>query len=598
MREAALRKRRQQAEQLLQWNQKLLEEEKRINELEFKASSIISQQHNTTIISDDKHKFSGKQLNKLWYNLTGCEENKFKDDKIYRMSQIALERFCKSAREYSVKTKKLLSKSSNSDYSVADISVSDNVTKTKIVQSSSVPSDFEKQTDNLQDASLSKISLKDYTPDFEVDTSENVVDVADIDLNENIDELIQNFSRIEDDISSLGSKHCDGTVNEERKSESPKSNKSDSDAEISVIETNRLVNKSSHPITEIPENLEKSHDNSVKRITGDDSVGNNDHHQLISSVISIEGAGISSTKSKIITNESFPVETQDNLNESKEILLILGESESNINAFEEPNIGRTTAENVNTSEEILLTLNEIADVATDNKFVENSALFVKSVPNKDTSLVQSIRTEKEDLNTSDNILSLIPDQAIGNLILEEQCTLVDSFNEFSQIGLSACQLNTESLKIIPEEFPNKISNSCTNVEIEENSFSVDEQKLLSQNDRSKDTDIEEELPSEFESVKKSDQSLTSLIQNEERNPLFHSDPLEIIITEKVAPVSTFIQNIHSEKQVETGKELDYHNNIYSNNLKRCSFLYFPYFFIKVYNNNCFLNESSQIYCLI
>ncbi|KAF5277063.1 hypothetical protein FQA39_LY06301 [Lamprigera yunnana] len=105
MREAALQKRKKVAEELLQWHQRLLEEERKIAELEEAATAIISQ---VSVAKEEipceamntKQKFKGSQLNQLWLSLTGRKEKKFKDDEIYNMSQTSLEKFCKDAKKY------------------------------------------------------------------------------------------------------------------------------------------------------------------------------------------------------------------------------------------------------------------------------------------------------------------------------------------------------------------------------------------------------------------------------------------------------------------------------------------------------------------
>ncbi|KAB0797035.1 hypothetical protein PPYR_11096 [Photinus pyralis] len=103
MREAALQKRRKVAEEILQWHQRLLEEEKKISELEMAASSIINQAAPIKDVDLNKiarQKFKGSQLNQLWLSMTGRQEKKFQDDEVYNMSQTSLEKFCKNAKHY------------------------------------------------------------------------------------------------------------------------------------------------------------------------------------------------------------------------------------------------------------------------------------------------------------------------------------------------------------------------------------------------------------------------------------------------------------------------------------------------------------------
>lgn len=107
MREAALLKRRKAAEELLQWHQKLMEEEKKVAELEMVANSLINEVSKKSATPEEaitsEHAFQGAQLNLLWQNMTGREDKKFNDHETYPLSQIALKRLCKDAKKYSSK---------------------------------------------------------------------------------------------------------------------------------------------------------------------------------------------------------------------------------------------------------------------------------------------------------------------------------------------------------------------------------------------------------------------------------------------------------------------------------------------------------------
>lgn len=103
MREAALQKRKKAAEDLLQWHQRLLEEERKIAELEMAANTIIKQvpmniADNICKSEDEKYNFKGNQLNFLWANMTGRNEKKFKDDETYSLNKATLENFCSDAK--------------------------------------------------------------------------------------------------------------------------------------------------------------------------------------------------------------------------------------------------------------------------------------------------------------------------------------------------------------------------------------------------------------------------------------------------------------------------------------------------------------------
>lgn len=103
MRETALLKRRKAAEELLQWHQKLTEEEKKVAELEMVANSIINEVSKTSTTPEERisgeHTFQGTQLNLLWQNMTGREDKKFNDHETYPLTPIALKRLCKDAKK-------------------------------------------------------------------------------------------------------------------------------------------------------------------------------------------------------------------------------------------------------------------------------------------------------------------------------------------------------------------------------------------------------------------------------------------------------------------------------------------------------------------
>lgn len=167
MREAALQKRRKAAEELLRWHRKLLDEERKISELEAAATSVVRQEG-----PKDKYKFNGKQLNQLWRNMTGCDEKKFVEDKLYVMSQTTLERLCKSARQHSGKNKR--------------------------------PPKHERsnETSGVSDAN-------NYSSAFEPESVQEIISQEEKTKISSISELIDNFSRIEDEISTLSKKSED-----------------------------------------------------------------------------------------------------------------------------------------------------------------------------------------------------------------------------------------------------------------------------------------------------------------------------------------------------------------------------------------------------
>lgn len=171
MRETALQKRRKTAEELLQWHRKLLDEEKKIVELEKAAATVIGGS------TKSLRKFTGKQLNQLWMKMTGSKDDKYVDDKVYVMSQVALEQLCKSARQYSHKIKKSKSSDLINEISAISDSEGSNRSAKKIASETNYSSVFESDSAAEEKTKISSIA-----------------------------ELIDNFSRIEDEISIISRK--------------------------------------------------------------------------------------------------------------------------------------------------------------------------------------------------------------------------------------------------------------------------------------------------------------------------------------------------------------------------------------------------------
>jgi hypothetical protein len=178
MREAALQKRRKTAEELLRWHRKLLDEERKIAELEAAAKSVIKR---APAARDGPDRFDGRQLNLLWRSMTGSEERKFVEDKVYVMSQMGLERLCKSAMQYSSKNKRQHAKIGDPEHSAISEgerstvrSASDDVNYSSVFEQDSVQEIITSQQEKTKISSIS--------------------------------ELIDNFTRIGDEISTLSKK--------------------------------------------------------------------------------------------------------------------------------------------------------------------------------------------------------------------------------------------------------------------------------------------------------------------------------------------------------------------------------------------------------
>ncbi|KAI4470034.1 centrosome-associated protein [Holotrichia oblita] len=245
MREAALQKRKKAAEELLQWHQRLLEEERKIAELEMAANTIIKQVpvhvgDSLCKSEDEKYDFKGSQLNFLWSNMTGRDEKKFKDDERYSLNQITLEKFCIDAKKNLIEKKRHLDKiEKNSTSSNSSVKSIDDLIKDKresdghTVLESAIIEDIKSDNDSTETERRKSISNGDkcyqsqdntYSYSFESDALEGIDENifveeknevntiksnADVLVNEidrsksTLSEIMQNISNITDEISAI-----------------------------------------------------------------------------------------------------------------------------------------------------------------------------------------------------------------------------------------------------------------------------------------------------------------------------------------------------------------------------------------------------------
>ncbi|GJQ77157.1 hypothetical protein Trydic_g14835 [Trypoxylus dichotomus] len=248
MREAALQKRKKAAEELLQWHQRLLEEERKIAELEMAANTIIKQVpvhvgDSLCKSDDEKYDFKGSQLNFLWTNMTGRNEKKFNDEETYSLNQIALEKFCTDAKrnvtedKYSSEKDGKSTNSISSNFSIKtmvdDRGTDKHGSKTHTPSKSASIEDTKSSSDSIETEGGKSISSIDkfnesrentysYTSEFDspeiieenIDVEEEnesnmnktntEVLVNEIDRSKStLNEIMQNISNITDEISAI-----------------------------------------------------------------------------------------------------------------------------------------------------------------------------------------------------------------------------------------------------------------------------------------------------------------------------------------------------------------------------------------------------------
>ncbi|CAG9832994.1 unnamed protein product, partial [Diabrotica balteata] len=417
MREEALKKRRKAAEELLQWHKKLLEEEKRIAVLESTASAIISQKPSSSK-SQEKFNFKGKQLNQLWLNLTGIEEKKFTDDKIYPMSQLDLEHFCKSARGYSIRTKSLFKKTSD------NLSESENIPTQPTTE-------------------------KDYLSDFEKES----VPLTEVDgVDQSIDILINNFNQIQDDISTLNiihSRKSDESLAEDIVSD--KFDRTDSEAGISVIETNRtrsmtapkkLITTSVEAVEENVPSLEKSRESTSEKITS--------LEKDTEMIPSLEEINLDEKNSSSILEESSKLKPSSILSEQLKTHISKHSANKNEEVITQSDISKlSTAPDLSKHVTRSVELKTLANKETvEQQITENIAENI-SVVTEDADVtgvdVPHAADSKETLNQSQQILELLGEPEVKTI--PEDCSanaqLKDSLNESEEILSKLSQIINE-----------------------------------------------------------------------------------------------------------------------------------------------------------
>lgn len=488
IREAALQKRRKAAEELLQWHRKLLEEEKRITELESTANTIISQIPNNIPTSPDvieKYQFKGKQLNQLWFNLTGCEEKRFNENQIYPMSQIALERFCKSARKYSIKTKisKQGSDSEVSEYSEkrTNDSISENIPDQEISHSASIRTESGKsQHSSFKNESVPITTINDYASDFDIESIQDIVNIEDMDVvDKSINQLIDNFNKIQDDISSLSIKQSLKSDADLEPEDSIRSERTDSDVEVSVIETaktskeksfeeinfeltenNKIINSSKtlsalEGINDIPKNYNDSDKSDIKTSS-----------KIYEEISKCTEDKISTEIPKLTTlSEAHPVE-EDNLTKSEDIKSDHNGNKTFYQAVydntpsirEENTLNIEGRNNLNKSQEILEELSCL------------KSQTIEDIPSNNKSAVENIHITdegKDNLSRSEEILLRLSQSEDKHSII----AFTDIFNEDSlrselKISLDENDV-TKSEGVLLELFP---VNEKTSADVSSNSF--------------------------------------------------------------------------------------------------------------------------------
>lgn len=378
MREAALQKRRKEAEELLQWHKKLMEEEKKVAELEMVANSII----NEVSKANNTAKMTKKQTQR------NREIHKYKSDKDSSYDSINTD------IEYSsdVKTDVFIPKKSESDKQTLNNYTSDFEPPTsqnnKETSIKSTPSDKHKHSDkiasitelidnltkiNEENSILSKRSSLNKSIDTEIDKIVNrsksppknfkIETNKLLDLKEHLH--LDNSKAILDSIENLRSSIQEITSKADRsrssRKSSSKSETQGTEKDVSEITSNSFS---------IPKDFDQhesetsTSENSQNLLCGSDSVQDES---------SVQPSAVASANEK----ESDSFET---------ISLIVAEEE-NINSEQETHSNVTVEENKTIPNNILLIESEC-----DNKTIETSEEQVEEVLSASSPFIEAIES--------------------------------------------------------------------------------------------------------------------------------------------------------------------------------------------------------------
>lgn len=206
MREVELQKRRKAAVDLLQWHRKLMEEEKRVADLELVANSIIN----------EVSKPSGNEVGRKTQNVTKWEEGNSNDRVASSLSQLSLERLYRDAKKHggkhvADKNGKYSDKDSSYDSINTDVEYSSDVSSVIKTNALSVR-DTEEKSQNSE-ITTRKEATNNYSSDFETPTSLNNRDISNksavaekhknSDKISSITDLIDNLTKISEESPTL-----------------------------------------------------------------------------------------------------------------------------------------------------------------------------------------------------------------------------------------------------------------------------------------------------------------------------------------------------------------------------------------------------------
>lgn len=517
MREAVLQERRKAAEDLVQWYQRLMEEEKRVVEIEMVANSILTETPKLASHDADEQAINGSQLNTLWKNMPGRQDKKFNDHETYTLSQIGLEHLCKDVKKYTSKHSKCSDRDSSYDSINTDIEYHSDVNSA--IKSDSVNKQFSVISEHrpkgsmiITDTNSQQKQTSNYSSDFEIPTSLNNRDVSTArnERTSSISELIDNLTKSHEEkslIKTAGNEELQSKVSIKPETTSTNSGIEKDELQSKTLnkpETNKLLHlhtDNSRAILDSIENLKSS----IQKITSqsDSRYRNSRYIERASECVTVPESNCSATD---VSLSELSTDKTTKCVEIKNLEADQGLKEQNVTICSDDSkkLSIQTSADVTIAEELKDTadksvLSHINEENLDNLASTKSLPEETNVPSEETSELSaekefSIKSDVESENNSQGSKTITEHASVeemsnkdSNKIASEESPEINSIPEVheesdakktletiiptddtSEIQTAESQLSTSKSRqstlpnlsyglIIPNEEPNPVS---------------------------------------------------------------------------------------------------------------------------------------------
>lgn len=479
-----MQRRRREAEELLQWHERLKEEEMKILELERQAAGSLPPRR-----QEKANVVTGAQLNRFWRNITGTSTNRFDDKKRFSMSQKDLERFFLEARKIFHEISDdsdARRKSSFADY-ISDFEIASSIrTLDNVLDSvsSELPQNYRGSDSDHSRKTTSDEGNGDAMCEKVTDINESVRDKSKtlVKLNKSISENLMKI--IKSEISKITSQDTPDDMSTIRTEESSGKSLNGFDVNVASVEESEIhndhVQASSHSVREVTE----------KGIDTIEDLNKSDHVSTI--IDTIEAETIQ--------------EDNEDLQSSKKIATI--SSESRIRS-------RLRSRSASPFSEIEESIREISEkIHTNTTNASNILSDVKS-GSPDKHLISADKTDEPD--TESKIKSLISDIKDLSVRLNGDKTLIisDEADFIAEAILEIEQVTNDAESIHEPEITSEINEKSDIEKLTRNSEVTSEIKERSSSTKSDIRELTEDpqVTSEIEEPSSVESDVKELIND-------------------------------------------------------------------------------------